>query len=276
MDPRTFAVGALLVASAATLPSPALAGCEAQSGPNTAALVELYTSEGCSSCPPADRQLSHLQQALDPAAVAVPLSLHVDYWDYIGWSDPYAQAEFAKRQRWLVQANHEGVVYTPHFFVSGSELRPWQTALRDAVRNLNAKPAQAQIRIEANLTRNDSLVLAADATARGAGDHARAVSRRCRRRPRVQGDPRRKWWCDSRTRSRRSRVDRSNSSCSRRGPHASRDCLTRVLGSRSAGNRGICRGRSVRQGSASRGDATVFPFVRLASLRSVLISVGRI
>jgi len=171
MDAKTFIVGALLVASV-TLSSLALAGCEAQSGLNTAALVELYTSEGCSSCPPADQQLSRIQQVLGPAAVAVPLSLHVDYWDYIGWSDPYAQAAFAKRQRWLVHANHEGVVYTPHFFIGGSELRPWQTALRDEVGRLNAKPAQAQIRIEANLSQNDSLVLAADATARGAGDRA--------------------------------------------------------------------------------------------------------
>src|SRR6266849_5789491 len=119
MNPRALAVVALLTASAAAAPVSGSLGCAAQSGPNTAALVELYTSEGCSSCPPADRQLSRLREALDPTAVVVPLSLHVDYWDYIGWKDPFAQGEFAKRQTWLAHANQQGFVYTPHFFVGG-------------------------------------------------------------------------------------------------------------------------------------------------------------
>ena len=75
------------------------AQCSAQSGARTAVLVELYTSEGCDSCPPADRWLSSLQsQGFTPEKV-VPLALHVDYWDYIGWKDPYAKREFATRQR---------------------------------------------------------------------------------------------------------------------------------------------------------------------------------
>ena len=170
MNSRTFAVGTLLAMSAAALPAPAFAGCEAQSGPGTAALVELYTSEGCSSCPPADRQLSRLQQSLDASAVVVPLSLHVGYWDYIGWKDPFAQDSFAERQSWLTHANHQGVVYTPHFFVSGTELRGWQGSLRDEVRQLNAKPAGAQIKISADLASKDALTLTADATVHNAGD----------------------------------------------------------------------------------------------------------
>src|SRR5262245_46497383 len=74
--------------------------CKATSGRNTTALVELYTSEGCDSCPPADRWLSSLAQA--PQKV-VPIALHVDYWDYIGWKDPYAQQRFSARQRKLSQ-----------------------------------------------------------------------------------------------------------------------------------------------------------------------------
>ena len=170
MNPRLFAVGVLVASSPAVLPLAALADCGVQSGPNRAALVELYTSEGCSSCPPADQKLGRLKQALEPAAAAVPLALHVGYWDYLGWTDPFAQAGFAERQRWLVDANHRGVVYTPEFFVSGTELDAWQKDLRDEVQRVNASPAEADIRIEANIETNDRLVVTAQATARGHGD----------------------------------------------------------------------------------------------------------
>ena len=172
MSPHVLTAGTLLAAYTAVLAIPVFAGCEAQSGPRTAALVELYTSEGCSSCPPADRQLSRLRQVLDPAAIVVPLSLHVDYWDYIGWKDPYAQSGFAKRQAWLAHFKAYGVVYTPHFFVSGTELRSWPADFREEVQRLNAQPAEAQIRINASLGANDTLTLTADATTHAAGDRA--------------------------------------------------------------------------------------------------------
>ena len=149
------------------------AACDARSGPKTAALVELYTSEGCSSCPPADRQLSRLRQTLDPAAEVVPLALHVDYWDYIGWKDAYAQEAFGERQSWLVHANQQKTVYTPQFFVGGSELRSWQGALRDKVRRLNILPAAAAIRVQADVNASGALALRADArTPAGAGPAA--------------------------------------------------------------------------------------------------------
>ena len=172
ITPRTIALNTLLTALAAALPMETLAGCTAQSGPNTAALVELYTSEGCSSCPPADKQLSRLRQSLDATAVVVPLSLHVGYWDYIGWKDPFAQQAFTQRQRWLAQANGQGTVYTPHFFVSGTELQTWRGSLRDEVRKLNAKPAEAQIRVEASQSASDSITLSADVTTRSGNDRA--------------------------------------------------------------------------------------------------------
>jgi hypothetical protein len=156
----------LAAAFPAALPVPAFAGCDVRSGPNTAALIELYTSEGCSSCPPADKQLSRLREALDPAAEVVPLALHVGYWDYIGWKDPYAQDKFAKRQSWLVRANRQQTVYTPQFFVGGAELRAWRGGLRDKVRQLNAAPAAAAIHVSANLGSNGELALKAEATAR--------------------------------------------------------------------------------------------------------------
>jgi hypothetical protein len=129
-------------------------------------LVELYTSEGCSSCPPADKQLGRLRQALGPAAEVVPLALHVDYWDYIGWRDPYGRKVFGERQSWLVRSNNGRAVYTPQFFVGGTELRAWRGELQDQVRRLNATPAAAAIRVQAGLTARGTLLLSAEATSR--------------------------------------------------------------------------------------------------------------
>jgi hypothetical protein len=172
MNSRRFAICTLVAASSLAFPAPGVAGCDVRSGPKTAALVELYTSEGCSSCPPADRQLSRLRQLLDPAAEVVPLALHVGYWDYIGWKDAYAQGTFGERQSWLVHASQQKTVYTPQFFVGGTELRAWQGALRDKVRQLNMQPAAAAIRVRADVTASGALALRADATARAGADPA--------------------------------------------------------------------------------------------------------
>ncbi|MBI5909628.1 MAG: DUF1223 domain-containing protein [Betaproteobacteria bacterium] len=173
MNTRGFTLCMLVAASSATPPVSAFAACDARSGPKTAALVELYTSEGCSSCPPADEQLSRLRQALGPAAAVVPLALHVDYWDYIGWKDAYAQGSFGERQSWLVRANRHKMVYTPQFFVGGTELRSWRGALPDRVRQLNGLPAAAEVRIQASLAPGGALALNAEATTRaGAGPAA--------------------------------------------------------------------------------------------------------
>jgi hypothetical protein len=129
-------------------PAHAGARCEVSSGPGTAALVELYTSEGCSSCPPADRQLSELgklQRQAGVDLVAIPLGLHVGYWDQIGWKDMFAQKAFETRQARLAGGARGGFVYTPQFFVNGRELRQWHNALPDAIRKANQAPAQASI-----------------------------------------------------------------------------------------------------------------------------------
>lgn len=78
-------------------------------------LVELFTSQGCSSCPPADAFLADLTR--DPAVI--PLALHVDYWDYIGWRDTFAQEGFTKRQRKYAKMNSDRMVYTPQMIVAG-------------------------------------------------------------------------------------------------------------------------------------------------------------
>jgi hypothetical protein len=99
----------------------AQAACEARSGANVVPLVELYTSEGCSSCPPADRWLSKL--ALADAGEANFLAFHVDYWDEIGWHDRFGSPAYSQRQRQRVAAAEGGdTVYTPQVMV-GSNVR---------------------------------------------------------------------------------------------------------------------------------------------------------
>src|SRR5712692_9250138 len=106
------------------------AQCAAKSAEKTVALVELYTSEGCNSCPPADRWLSALGKKYPPELV-VPLALHVDYWDYIGWKDPYAKREFSQRQRRLSELQRAAFVYTPQVLLQGADFRDWGGAAFD-------------------------------------------------------------------------------------------------------------------------------------------------
>src|SRR4051812_34660493 len=122
--------------------------CRVKSGDFTAALVELYTSEGCDSCPPADRWLSGLGKVYPPGRV-VPLSLHVDYWDYIGWKDPYAKHEFSNRQRKLTQLQKLAFVYTPQVMLQGKDFRAWgSAAFEDAVSRVNAQKAKATMELK--------------------------------------------------------------------------------------------------------------------------------
>jgi len=136
----------VLVGALSIFVKPALGTqCKAVSGPQTAALVELYTSEGCSSCPPADRWLSSLASGSARGNV-VPIALHVDYWDYIGWKDPYAKREFSLRQRKLSQLQRMALVYTPQVVLQGRDFRGWGTPAFDAaVAKIAAQPAKARI-----------------------------------------------------------------------------------------------------------------------------------
>jgi hypothetical protein len=141
-----------IAAFAAALCAPAHAGgaCSAQSPAHTIALVELYTSEGCDSCPPADRWLSRIGEADLGRDAVVPLSLHVDYWDRLGWKDRFAAARFTQRQRDLARLAQSRTIYTPEVFVGLREMRAWGSAaqFRQAVKAINAIPAGAEIRLE--------------------------------------------------------------------------------------------------------------------------------
>ncbi|HXU43977.1 MAG TPA: DUF1223 domain-containing protein [Thermoanaerobaculia bacterium] len=100
--------------------SPAPAKERAAPAPGGVAVVELFTSQGCSSCPPADRLLSKL--AADPAYAGrvIPLAFHVDYWDYIGWTDPFSSAAWSNRQKQYAAAWSSNRVYTPQAVINGT------------------------------------------------------------------------------------------------------------------------------------------------------------
>jgi hypothetical protein len=88
-------------------------------------LLELYTSEGCSSCPPADRWISTLRDDPRLWREVVPVAFHVDYWDYIGWKDRFASPVYGNRQRDYARSRRVGTVYTPGFVLAGKEWRSW-------------------------------------------------------------------------------------------------------------------------------------------------------
>ena len=88
-------------------------------------LVELFTSEGCSSCPPAEKWLNRTEARTDLWKRVVPVAFHVDYWDYIGWPDRFATREHSKRQKAYRKVGHTRGVYTPGFVVGGREWRGW-------------------------------------------------------------------------------------------------------------------------------------------------------
>jgi hypothetical protein len=133
------------------------ASCKRVSGPNTVPLLELYSSEGCNSCPPADQFLSAVvASGLAPDQV-VPVALHVDYWDRLGWTDRYASPVFTQRQYWLSEKNTgRRSAYTPELFIGGREWRDWGSPeLSAALTAIHARPAQAEISLN---IQNDSTV----------------------------------------------------------------------------------------------------------------------
>lgn len=91
-------------------------------------LVEVYTSEGCSSCPPADQWLSSLVDHPKLFKTFVPIAFHVSYWDYIGHKDRFADERSNSRQRAHAARVNARNVYTPELFVSGMESRDWKGA----------------------------------------------------------------------------------------------------------------------------------------------------
>lgn len=102
-------------------PAGATAACAATSARETVPLVELFTSEGCDSCPPADRWLSATFPAVRNTAPASVLAFHVDYWDRLGWKDRFASPAYSERQYAAMRASGATFVYTPQVLVQGRD-----------------------------------------------------------------------------------------------------------------------------------------------------------
>lgn len=151
------------------VPAPAAASeCSARSGPVRAALVELYTSEGCSSCPPADRWLSGLRARGPGMDKLVPLAFHVDYWDYIGWKDEFAKAQYTARQREMAEVIRSRIVYTPQVLLSGADYRGWGSPadLAAQLERIQGRVPAADILLQARATGDSGLEVAATASLR--------------------------------------------------------------------------------------------------------------
>ena len=108
-------------------------------------VVELFTSQGCSSCPPADELLAELGQRDD----VIALALHVDYWDYIGWKDVFAQPKFTNRQKGYAMAGGWRMIYTPQMVINGTDdvvgSRPMKLA--EAIQRHMARPQKVKLDI---------------------------------------------------------------------------------------------------------------------------------
>ena len=105
---------------AGTPAAPQPAAPEPARGGPTPVVLELFTSQGCSSCPPADAVLSKLGRDEKLAGRVIPIAFHVDYWTYIGWADPFSSADWTARQNEYARALKADSLYTPQLVVNGA------------------------------------------------------------------------------------------------------------------------------------------------------------
>ncbi len=119
--PSLHAASLLVAALVGAAPAVGQAVCEARAAATEPLVVELYTSEGCNSCPPADRWLSTLKGRDG----VYPLAFHVDYWDRLGWTDRFASAAWTRRQYDAAARRRSNSVYTPQVLVNGEDYRRW-------------------------------------------------------------------------------------------------------------------------------------------------------
>jgi hypothetical protein len=139
-----FAVGSVLAPAAAQDNRPTEG-----SAPEIRAVLELFTSQGCSSCPPADALLGSFAKRPDIIAMSLP----VDYWDYLGWKDTLANPKFAKRQKHYAKERGDGRVYTPQMVVNGSThvVGSSLDAIEAAIASTEAELAPSRVAVRVRL-----------------------------------------------------------------------------------------------------------------------------
>ena len=117
----------------------------AQAAEDRRVVVELFTSQGCSSCPPADELMRELAKRDD----VVALALHVDYWDYIGWKDSFATPAFTARQKSYAKAQGNPMIYTPQMIVGGQDqvMGTKEMKVADLIAAHRAMPAQVVLAV---------------------------------------------------------------------------------------------------------------------------------
>lgn len=144
------------------------AECAAKTGNKTIPLLELYTSEGCSSCPPADKWISKIKH--DKSEVT-PLAFHVDYWDYIGWKDKFSKEKYSNRQRKTAAFGGAGFVYTPQFVFNGRDFKGWDNSrLKSAINKTQKLAPRANLTLNAINQTDGSIKLKASAEAANPAD----------------------------------------------------------------------------------------------------------
>ena len=121
------------------------ASCETHSAPHRVAVLELYTSEGCNSCPPVDRWVSSLPAMGFASDRVIPLAFHVDYWDQLGWPDRLAKAEFSTRQRQQAARQRAGILYTPQLLLNGADFQFGGKHFEAQVGEINRRAAGAEL-----------------------------------------------------------------------------------------------------------------------------------
>jgi hypothetical protein len=136
---KFIALSAVLIGASSTF---GMENCSAKSATQLVPVIELYTSEGCSSCPPADEWLSTLKAAHKEGKV-VAQAFHVNYWDYIGWKDRFAAPAYTQRQRELSARTNLNSIYTPQIAKNGRTIRDYDA--KNAIASNEA--AQASIEL---------------------------------------------------------------------------------------------------------------------------------
>jgi len=162
MHPFTLLATALTLGT--SLAHAAANTCSARSGATATPVVELFTSEGCNSCPPADRWISGLTS--DPRVVA--LAFHVDYWDRLGWKDRFASPAYTQRQAQTQTSSGARFSYTPQVLLDGVDRKDWPriaAPLSSAPSSQRQRPAA---RVDISLTRTDDRFSATVVPAGGA------------------------------------------------------------------------------------------------------------